>query len=125
MVRRRGRGECLSLLDEKRCGVFFEERRHAPLLLFSDGDPEFRRRRKTGRPRFPGDMAHEVEVAVHGVLPHLFGDFFVVEEAAQLLQAVVAELSFSAAEEDDYGALEQTVEVDDQIVRAAPEIPEK
>ena len=108
--------------------MFIQERRYAPLLCFADGDAEYRRPLQTsGIPsiRISGEISDEVEVAVHGVLPHLFGDLFVVEEAASLLQAVVAVFPPSSAEQDDCGALEQTVEIDHQVVGTAPDLLEK
>ena len=80
-------------------------------------------RRSTCLPLLPGEVADEVEVAVHGVLPHLLGDLFVVEQAAQLLEAVVAEPPSAAAQGDDDGALEEAVEVDDEVVGTAAERP--
>jgi hypothetical protein len=105
--------------SEEGCGI-------EPLLL-ADGQREFGGplRNRLPVPAPTAEIMHEVQVAVHGVLPHVFVDLFVVEESAQFLQAVVAESATTAACRDDDGALQKTVEIDDQVVMPFAQFPEK
>src|SRR5512137_1478505 len=70
-------------------------------------------------------VARKIEVSIHGVLAHVLGDLLGEDEAASLLQAVVAEPAFPPAQQNEDGALEEAVKVDDDLVGPVAERAEK
>ena len=61
-------------------------------------------------------ITNEIEVTIDGMFLHVLENLFVKEKAGELLHAVVAQFSFAAAEKNNHGALEQAVEIDDEII---------
>ncbi len=88
-------------------------------MSFLQGDGEF------GLRDGAAQVARQIEVSIHGVLAHVLGDLLAEDEAASLLQAVVAEPAFPPAQENENGALEEAVKIDDDLVGPVAERAEK